>query len=203
MHWSCNPPRATEVQNEVELCFDYVNIAPVGGVVLDDAARVLLIERWIMRNGQLGFEIRLPKGHVEAGETDEQAALRETCEETGYCGLAVTADLGEYLNEFILPEERVLRHEHFYLMRLTDATPGEPHFDSANADEARFRPRWAANLAEAEALITFAVRARFRRTGPEAGGWKLEMSRRGFGLVGVWSPRPGRGDLAPTARISL
>ena len=132
-----------------------------GGVVLDDAGRVLLIERWIMRNGQLGFEIRLPKGHVEAGETDEQAALRETCEETGYCGLAVTADLGEYLNEFILPEERVLRHEHFYLMRLTDATPGEPHFDSANADEARFRPRWAANLAEAEAQITFASEREF------------------------------------------
>ena len=110
-----------------------------GGVVLDDAGRVLLIERWVMRNGQLGFEIRLPKGHVEEGETDEQAALRETCEETGYCGVAVIADLGEYLNEFILPEERVLRHEHFYLMRLTDATPGEPHFDSANADEARFR----------------------------------------------------------------
>ena len=142
-----------------------------GGVVLDDAGRVLLIERWITRNGQLGFEIRLPKGHVEEGETDEQAALRETCEETGYCGLAVTADLGEYLNEFILPEERVLRHEHFYLMRLTDATPGEPHFDSANADEARFRPRWAANLAEAEALITFAserdfvARARKLETG--------------------------------------
>ena len=73
----------------------------------------------------------------------------------------MTADLGEYLNEFILPEERVLRHEHFYLMRLTDATPGEPHFDSANADEARFRPRWAANLAEAEAQITFASEREF------------------------------------------
>jgi 8-oxo-dGTP pyrophosphatase MutT (NUDIX family) len=132
-----------------------------GGVVLDEAGRVLLIERWVLRNGELAFEIRLPKGHVEDGETDEQAALRETCEETGYCGLVVTADLGEYLNEFILPDERVLRHEHYYLMRLTDPTPGEPHFDSANADEARFFPHWAANLAEAEALITFASEREF------------------------------------------
>ena len=127
-----------------------------GGVVRDDTGRVLLIERWVLRDGQLSYEIRLPKGHVEEGETDQQAALRETCEETGYCGLAVIADLGEYLNEFILTEERVLRHEHFYLMRLTDATRGEPHFDSANADEARFQPRWAADLAAAETLITFA-----------------------------------------------
>ena len=132
-----------------------------GGIVLDDTGRVLLIERWVLRNGELAFEIRLPKGHVEEGETDEQAALRETCEETGYCGLAVTADLGEYLNEFILPDERVLRHEHFYLMCLTDPTPGKPHFDSANADEARFRPHWAANLAEAEAMITFASEREF------------------------------------------
>jgi 8-oxo-dGTP pyrophosphatase MutT (NUDIX family) len=150
-----------------------------GGVVLDDTGRALLIERWVLRNGQLSFEIRLPKGHVEEGETDEQAALRETCEETGYCGLAVTADLGEYLNEFILPDERVLRHEHFYLMRLTDATPGEPHFDSANADEARFLPRWAANLAEAEALITFASEREFvaRARKLETGSSKLEARR--------------------------
>jgi len=132
-----------------------------GGVVIDDAGRVLLIERWILRGGQPTFEIRLPKGHVEVGETDEQAALRETCEETGYCDVAVVADLGEYLNEFILTDERVLRHEHFYLMGLTDATPGEPHFDSANADEARFQPRWAASLAEAESLITFGSEREF------------------------------------------
>jgi ADP-ribose pyrophosphatase YjhB (NUDIX family) len=29
-------------------------------------------------------EVRLPKGHVEAGETLRAAALREVAEETGY-----------------------------------------------------------------------------------------------------------------------
>jgi len=134
-----------------------------GGIVLDDAGRVLLIERWVMRDGLPAHEIRLPKGHVEPGETDREAALRETCEETGYCGLKVIADLGEYLNEFRLPEERVLRHEHYYLMRLTDSQPGEPHFDTTNTEEARFRPRWVANLAEAEAQITFASEREFAR----------------------------------------
>lgn len=133
-----------------------------GGVVLDDAGRVLLIERWVMRPAQDGgdplltFEIRLPKGHVDPGETDEEAALREVCEETGYCGLAISADLGEIVTEFKWParELRVLRNEHYYLMRLTDPNRGEPHFDSPDADEARFTPRWAA-LPDAEALITF------------------------------------------------
>lgn len=136
-----------------------------GGVVLNDAGRVLLIERWVLRDGQLAFEMRLPKGHVEPGETDEQAALREVCEETGYCGLAVTADLGELVNEFNWPGEgrRVLRHEHYYRMRLTDPARGEPHFDNPEADEARFTPRWAASLADAEALITFESEREFVR----------------------------------------
>src|SRR5512139_2643988 len=71
-----------------------------GGVVIDDAGRVLMIERWVMRKGERVHEIRLPKGHVEPGETDEQAALRETCEESGYCGLAVIGDLGEAQTEW-------------------------------------------------------------------------------------------------------
>jgi len=130
---------------------------------VDDAGRVLLIERWVMRSGQPSFEIRLPKGHVEPGETDQEAAIRETCEETGYCGVMVAADLGEYLNEFTLPDERVLRHEHFYLMRLTDPRRGQPHFDTSNSDEARFRPRWAANLSAAESQITFESEREFVR----------------------------------------
>ncbi|MCX7707423.1 MAG: NUDIX hydrolase, partial [Anaerolineae bacterium] len=110
-----------------------------GGVVLDEQGRVLLIERWVIRDGRPVFEVRLPKGHVEPGETDEQAALREVCEETGYCGITITADLGEIVNEFKWPGEdlHVVRHEHYYLMHLADTGRGDPRFDSPEADEAR------------------------------------------------------------------
>ena len=52
----------------------YANTEPLGASSWMSTGRVLLIERWILRNGQPAFEIRLPKGHVEPGETDQEAA---------------------------------------------------------------------------------------------------------------------------------
>jgi 8-oxo-dGTP pyrophosphatase MutT (NUDIX family) len=126
-----------------------------GGVVVDEAGRVLLIEREVLRAGDCRHEVRLPKGHVEPGETDAEAALREVCEETGYCGAEIVTDLGERTTEFTVDDTLVRRNEHYYLMRLVDATPGPPHFDSPTAEEARFCPRWAASLLDAEAQLTY------------------------------------------------
>lgn len=134
-----------------------------GGVVVDDAGRVLLIERTVIRNGAPVFEVRLPKGHVEPGETDEQAALRETCEETGYCGLAIAADLGEGISEWTNEREQVRRTEHYYLMRLTDPTRSAPQFIAANPEEAKFVPRWSAGLLIAASELTYPAEAVFVR----------------------------------------
>ncbi|HRX04815.1 MAG TPA: NUDIX domain-containing protein, partial [Anaerolineae bacterium] len=76
-----------------------------GGVVLDADERVLLIERIV--DGQ--HEIRLPKGHIDPGETPEAAALREVCEETGYCDLEVLIDLGWQTTTFLLGNKHVER----------------------------------------------------------------------------------------------
>jgi 8-oxo-dGTP pyrophosphatase MutT (NUDIX family) len=138
--------------------------AAAGGVVLDAAGRVLLMERWIERWGELRHEIRLPKGHVEPGETDEQAARRETCEESGYCAVEIVADLGTAFTAFSNPVEHVGRREHFYLMRLKGAEPPTPN--RQGAAEALYRNIWADTLDEAEQKLTydsekqFAARAR-------------------------------------------
>ncbi len=132
-----------------------------GGVVLDDAGRVLVITRDVERGGKAIHEVRLPKGHVEAGESDAEAALREVCEETGYCDLAILADLGTILSQFWLNGDWVSRTEHYYLMQLCGLERGLPHFDSPDAEEARFVPLWVAGLSEAQAALTFPSERQF------------------------------------------
>lgn len=59
-----------------------------GGIVLGDSGTVAMVRRsdtWLF-----------PKGHVEEGETDEQAARREIAEETGLTNLELIDDLGTY-----------------------------------------------------------------------------------------------------------
>ena len=70
-------------------------VRAAGGVVLRDGC-VLLIHR--RRHGDWS----LPKGHVEPGETWEEAALREVWEETG-----LRCELGGYLGatHYVAPAE--------------------------------------------------------------------------------------------------
>ncbi len=77
-----------------------------GGVVFDPAGRVLLIRD---RNGFWVF----PKGHLDPGETPEQAAIREVWEETGIKA-QILAPLGvtRYQNDRGQPREI-----HWFLMR--------------------------------------------------------------------------------------
>ena len=55
-----------------------------GGVVTDEEGRVL----WIQRNDKWD----LPKGKLEAGESLEEAAIREVEEETGISALTITGE---------------------------------------------------------------------------------------------------------------
>jgi 8-oxo-dGTP pyrophosphatase MutT (NUDIX family) len=88
-------------------------------------------------------EYVLPKGHIEPGETREQAALRETTEETGYVHLRVLADLGTRRAEFVLNGEQVVRDESYFLMALVDGEQAEnPEHEAAAYDREVFRQLW-------------------------------------------------------------
>ncbi len=63
-------------------------------------------------------EVRLPKGHIDPGESAEEAALRETSEETGFGDLRIVADLGHRTVEFDYKGAHYIREERYFLMEL-------------------------------------------------------------------------------------
>lgn len=87
-----------------------------GGLVvdsLDPAAQALLISRHD-RRGRLIWSF--PKGHLEAGETDRDAAIREVGEETGIIA-KIIEPLGEIDFWFMADGRRIHKTVHHFLMR--------------------------------------------------------------------------------------
>ncbi len=127
-----------------------------GGVVIDNE-HMLLLDRPMRR------EVRLPKGHVDPGETPVQAALRETIEESGYADLEILDDLGSQVVMFNFQGDDYIRTEHYYLMRLTT----QRTVRRSRKDEAQFTPIWAA-LSEAVDRLTFDAEKQFATRAIEA-----------------------------------
>lgn len=136
-----------------------------GGVVFNSAGQLLVLVRDIEREGAMRHEVRLPKGHVDPGETHEEAALREVCEESGYCSLEVLADLGTMESAFDFNGRHHVRTEHYFLMRLTDekCTGAKP----MGAEEALFSAVWLERQT-APMSITYASEQAFAQRGIEA-----------------------------------
>lgn len=107
------------MRNEAERAVVYT---AAGGVVVDGEL-VLVLSR------PARGEVRLPKGHVEAGESLETAALREVYEESGYKDLQVLASLGSQVVEY--------DHKHYFLMK--PVTNGSEQLAQG---EAQFKPMW-------------------------------------------------------------
>ncbi|WP_238992799.1 NUDIX hydrolase [Jiangella aurantiaca] len=94
---------------------------------------VALIGR-IDRRGRL--EWVLPKGHVEAGETPEEAAVREVSEETGLQS-RVVAPVGDIDYWFVADNRRIHKTVHHFLL---EATGGSLSTDDVEVSEVAWVP---------------------------------------------------------------
>ena len=108
-----------------------------GGLVVDSpdarSARAALIGR-TDRRGRLLWS--LPKGHVEPGETTEDAAIREVAEETGITG-RVLASLGTIDFWFVADGRRIHKTVHHFLLM---ATAGQLSADDVEVEEVEWVP---------------------------------------------------------------
>jgi 8-oxo-dGTP pyrophosphatase MutT (NUDIX family) len=139
-----------------------IRYAVAGGVVIDDG-RVLVLQR------PSRGEVRLPKGHIEQGESPQEAAMREVTEESGYAGLTVIADLGTQVVEFDYANTHVVRDERYFLMHLREAVQ-----IAREAKEHQFVPEWLSWTGALAALTYEAEREWVRRAQVAAAGQSPE-----------------------------
>jgi ADP-ribose pyrophosphatase YjhB (NUDIX family) len=104
------------------------------------------------RKGRLLWS--LPKGHIEDGETPEEAAVREVEEETGIIG-RVVAPLGTIDFWFVAEDRRVHKTVHHFLMR---ALGGELSDSDVEVSEVAWVP-----LSELESRLAYADERRLIR----------------------------------------
>jgi 8-oxo-dGTP pyrophosphatase MutT (NUDIX family) len=120
--------------------------------VVDDGARhAALIGRLDRRGGLLWS---LPKGHIEEGETAEQAAVREVREETGIEG-RIRMSLGAIDYWFVVENRRVHKTVHHFLL---DATGGELSDEDIEVAEVAWVP-----LGELDGRLAYADERRLVR----------------------------------------
>ena len=132
------PPRSSATSTEVS----------AGGVVVRGADVVVIVPT---RRAASGHKVlALPKGHVDPGETPEQAAQREVREEAGVeTELRAPIDVIEYWYYATHRGERVRFHKRvdFYLLEYRGG-------DVADHDHEVHEARWVA-LPEADGMLAF------------------------------------------------
>jgi ADP-ribose pyrophosphatase YjhB (NUDIX family) len=133
-----------------------VDETSAGGLVVDQTRRTAALIGRLDRRGRLLWS--LPKGHIEAGETAEQAAVREVEEETGIIG-RVVAPLGTIDFWFVAEDRRVHKTVHHFLLR---ALGGELCDDDVEVAEVAWVP-----LAELESRLAYADERRLIRRATE------------------------------------
>ena len=106
-------PKRAEVKRPYAKRVDEVS---VGGLVVDTTGTMgLLIGRYDHKDAS-GKRVlwSLPKGHIEEGETPEQAAIREVAEETGITS-SITKSLGVIDFWFMAGGKRIHKTVHHFI----------------------------------------------------------------------------------------
>ena len=139
-----------------------VDETSAGGLVLDrpgpDACAALIGR--LDRRGRLLWS--LPKGHVEAGETEEDTAVREVAEETGIVG-RVVGKLGTIDFWFVADGRRVHKTVHHFLLLAADPVDGlELSDEDVEVSEVAWVP-----LAEVPSRLAYADERRLLDRVPE------------------------------------
>lgn len=103
------------------------NIHSAGGIVLrkiagDDGVKVLVTQH----SGHHGWDF--PKGHIEEGETSEDAALREVEEETGVVG-EILEDAGHTEYFYYEEGEKVAKRVDYFLMKFAKQAEATTAFE--------------------------------------------------------------------------
>lgn len=108
-----------------------VQLESAGGVVFRETARGVEVVLCGVRTPRMW---RLPKGTPDPGETREETALREVCEETGL-EVELLDAIGSIQYQFARPGDGAICHKtvHFYLMAPTggDLSLHDNEFDVA------------------------------------------------------------------------
>jgi 8-oxo-dGTP pyrophosphatase MutT (NUDIX family) len=108
-----------------------------GGIVLGEAGTVVLVKS---RGGDGSW--LFPKGHFDAGETDEETARREIQEETGLTDLELLDDLGTYERPSIRhdgTDRAEMKSIHMFLFSAPPHTALTPSLEIAEAKWVPYR----------------------------------------------------------------
>jgi 8-oxo-dGTP pyrophosphatase MutT (NUDIX family) len=101
-----------------------------------------------------------PKGHIEAGEQPEAAAVREVQEETGLADLSIRGRIDTIDWFFRFRGQLIHKVCHFYLMETSNATTSPQRAEGITAC------RWT-RFEEAQSLISYANAREFLRRAQE------------------------------------
>jgi len=112
---SSNPEKTANPKNKRPYA-KRVDEVSAGGLVIDSTGTQGLLIGRIDHKDSTGKRIlwSLPKGHIEEGETPEQAAIREVAEETGITS-SITKSLGVIDFWFMAGGKRIHKTVHHFL----------------------------------------------------------------------------------------